>query len=100
MAGKPAVGYWWYCELWKELFVHKGLQTDSTCKQPRPQPLERLGKSYGVNVLWYCLARGIGVLIMCATLGMEGACFELLCGRTQPRSRKDHSKDLWETIRR
>lgn len=28
---------------------------------------------------------------MCATLGLEGACFGLLCGRTQPRSRKDTS---------
>lgn len=33
---KPAVEYWWYCEMWKELFVPKGLQTDNTCKQPRP----------------------------------------------------------------
>ncbi len=30
---------------------------------------------------------------MCATVGLEGACFGLLCGRTQPRYRKDASQD-------
>lgn len=35
---------------------------------------------------------------MCATVGLEGACFGLLCVRTQPRSEKDACQDLGKNI--
>lgn len=36
-------------DVWKELFVHKALQTDNTCKQPRP----------GICILWRGLVRAM-----------------------------------------
>lgn len=59
-----------------------------TCKQPRPRICILLG-GLVATIVRYRLAHDIGVLIMCATLGLESTCFELLCGVTQPHSRKD-----------